>query len=112
MPPPAHGALRGAADNDEKKALWERNYLMGHNKLIGGVFLMQARGQRLDNRNCETRFSLFCRRRPPSQLRFRPALTCCRPQIPRATTKNPALPALVRNTTPLRTRIISRSRKL
>lgn len=45
--------------NDEKLALWERNYMMGHNKLIGGVFLMQTRGTRKDERFCTGRFSLF-----------------------------------------------------
>eukprot|EP01044_Picomonas_judraskeda_P012018 COSAG03_NODE_1687_length_3648_cov_10.546915_1_plen_1037_part_00 len=45
--------------NDQKFALWERNYMMGHNKLIGGIFLEQKRGKRRDERFCSGRFSLF-----------------------------------------------------
>jgi hypothetical protein len=33
--------------------------MMGHNKLIGGVFLKQKRGKRQDERFCTGRFSLF-----------------------------------------------------
>ena len=54
--------------NGEKLALWERNYMVGHNKLIGGVFLMQTRGERWDKHTgmendkgyCTGKFSLFC----------------------------------------------------
>lgn len=52
-------ACRRTADNDKKFALWERNYMMGHNKLIGGIFLEQRRGKRRDERFCSGRFSLF-----------------------------------------------------
>ena len=29
--------------NEKKMELWERNYLSGYNKVIGGVFMLQAR---------------------------------------------------------------------
>ena len=71
--------------NGEKLALWERNYMVGHNKLIGGVFLMQTRGERWDKRtglaeskatgetygSCSGKFSLFCTSPPPRLPRVR-----------------------------------------
>jgi hypothetical protein len=45
--------------NDQKMALWERNYLARFNKVIGGVFLLQTRGERSDMRHCETKFGQF-----------------------------------------------------
>ena len=52
--------------NSEKYMLWERNYMVGHNKLVGGVFLMQTRGKRFDARDehpeggCLGAFPRFC----------------------------------------------------
>ena len=57
--------------NGEKFSLWERNYMMSHNKLVGGVFLIQARGQRWDERSCTGKFSLFCTPQTPRQARPR-----------------------------------------
>ena len=45
--------------NDEKMALWERNYLATFNKVIGGIFLLQSRGLRSDMRSCGTKFGQF-----------------------------------------------------
>lgn len=94
------------ADNGEKLALWERNYMMSHNKLIGGVFLMQERGTRNDERSCTGRFSLFCalscwHSHPPSCSCARLVLTSSiRPQTLPATARTRMLRTSDQSTNP------------
>ena len=41
------------------KLSYEMNFIAGYNRLIGGMFLMQKRGTRLNSEYCDTKFRKF-----------------------------------------------------